>query len=316
MIPDSIADPLYKVLQESIAVTRQKVTIAKAFILQNFKSDPKKLINTFLQHVKVDIPQKITLNTPTDNENVKKAAEAISWHISACEAIWGLISNNMIIPDTHELVHMIPTIEWSTGSKSAGWSIDPFSIKVPSSLKLSLLLTNVTNQPLSDPDLFIHTLKIRNIHPDVEESIREAVRCFKYELYLACLAMLGKASEIAWIEMGLKLIKFVPDGATIQPSKVSVQARLDGVDGIGKKMSDILRLYEHSNIFKPIYEKSGISIIDLKISANWSNCVRDSRNPLHHGFKSAMPNSYEKVAALLIGAVPHLRSLYHIEACL
>lgn len=54
--------------------------------------------------------------------------------------------------------------------------------------------------------------------------------------------------------------------------------------------------------------------LDLKTVATWSDSVRDSRNTIHFGVASAIPNSYEKLTALLIGAVPMVRTLYQVKS--
>jgi hypothetical protein len=46
---------------------------------------------------------------------------------------------------------------------------------------------------------------------------------------------------------------------------------------------------------------------------NWSNVIRDSRNALHYGADAASRNTYEKVAALLLGANQNFRILYAIR---
>jgi hypothetical protein len=45
----------------------------------------------------------------------------------------------------------------------------------------------------------------------------------------------------------------------------------------------------------------------------WSDAVRDSRNTIHFGVAPTTPNTYEKVAALLLGAVPNVRVLYQVK---
>jgi hypothetical protein len=167
------------------------------------------------------------------------------------------------------------------------------------------------NQPLSDPDLYLHELAIENLHKEVEQSLRESVKCFKHELYLGCLALLGKASEGAWIELGLSLAKAVPDGAGIDGSRYAATFE-DPFVGVGKKIKEVLNLYDRKDVFGPIYTASGYKINDLRNAVVWADAVRESRNSVHYGVHPSMSNSYEKVAALLIGAVPHLKILYAI----
>lgn len=172
-------------------------------------------------------------------------------------------------------------------------------------------LSTQENQPLSNPDLFLHTLDIPGLHNEVENSLREAVSCFRHELYLACLAMLGRASEGAWIELGLKLVNAIPPESHEKAQNIKDKLE-DSFVSIGKKIMEILKLYECKDIFADIYKKSDVKVQDLRNAVVWSDSIRESRNSIHYGVKSSMPNTYEKVAALLIGAVPHIRLLYKV----
>jgi hypothetical protein len=307
-----------KTLEEYISVTPQRVSIAKAFILQNFDSDTNKLVQSVLKANEASVPDKIVIYLSDDDmeEMIKNAAEGLSWMLTGCEAIWGLISVGLLIPVSSELIyHPIQPLRWVKGGNSDSWDIKHLSLPIPQTVLLSRLITNREHQPLSDPDLFLHNLNIPNIHQEVKESLREAVRCFRHELYLGCLAMLGKASEGAWIELGLKLALAVPSGAPIDGQKTKIKLEDPNV-GIGKKITETLRLYEQSDVFRDIRNASKVTIQDLRNAVIWADGVRESRNSVHYGVQPSMPNTYEKVAALLIGAVPHLRLLYRIEAAL
>jgi hypothetical protein len=65
--------------------------------------------------------------------------------------------------------------------------------------------------------------------------------------------------------------------------------------------------------FDDLSRAAGLRHQDLKAISIWADCVRESRNSLHYGAEPAMSNGYEKVAALLIGAVPHLRALWGLR---
>lgn len=45
----------------------------------------------------------------------------------------------------------------------------------------------------------------------------------------------------------------------------------------------------------------------------WSDIVRDARNVLHHNVQPGLPNTYEKVAALLMGAARYIGLLYKMN---
>jgi hypothetical protein len=304
-----------------IRVTPQQVTLAKAFLLKNFKPSPSfnspvDGINKLLEAMQVKMPDVICVHESMDSEKIiKQAAEAISWKLAGCEAIWGLISSNLLIPDFAP-GHCSPdlNVPYSTqlmpAANAPKLSLSHLTIRLPHIVRIPYSSLKRDNQSLSDPDLFLHVLDIPNLHKNVETALREAVHCFHHELYLACLAMLGRSSEGAWIELGLKLIQY-------DESKKAEKLR-DGIEspfvGIAKKIQEVVKLYNDKDSFDAVYRESGIRGQDLTNSVVWADAVRESRNSIHYGVEPVMPNSYEKVAALLIGAVPHLKVLYNIVA--
>ena len=108
----------------------------------------------------------------------------------------------------------------------------------------------------------------------------------------------------------------VPKSAPIKGEKLKATME-DPFVGIGKKIMEVLKTYERKDVFNDVHKNSGYKPGDLKSCVVWSDAVRESRNSIHYGAKPAMSNSYEKVAALLIGAVPNLKMIYSIiRACL
>lgn len=310
-----------RLLEELIQVTPQRVSIAKAFFLQNFHVDVSTMVASLLVANEVHAPNTIVIHPSVDSEDqIKKAADGISWTLAGCEAVWSLISSGLLIPASYDMRHFIGGISWTTvfagsGGMSSGWRLDHLSIPTPSTVCMPPSAAFHKPQSLSDPDLFLHTMNISNIHSEVEDSLREAVRCFRHELYLACLAMLGKASEGAWVELGRKLADAVPSDSAVNGAKIKERLEDPNI-GIGKKISETMHLYERADVFKSLHKDSGVTIQDLRNVVIWADGVRESRNSVHYGVYPAMPNTYEKVAALMVGAVPHFRMLYKISESL
>jgi hypothetical protein len=303
-----------QLIVNQITVTRQRVTIAKAFILKNFDANTLNVIERFAGSVNAKMPQTIVLHATVDPTPIlNAAAEAISWKLAACEAIWGLISTGAVFPASMTLCGEIGGLGWTTvvgksGGASSGFSFDELSILVPSRLAFPRSSDSANVQPLTDPDLYLKELDLTELHSAIETALREAVRCFRHELYLACLAMLGRASEAAWIETGLAIVAAAPGGSSIDAGKINDQLQNPFL-GIGKKIQIVNDLFSRQNIYCNLSKASGVKSQDLKNCVIWADCVRESRNSIHYGAKPAMSNSYEKVAALLIGAVPHIRLL-------
>jgi hypothetical protein len=314
-------DEAKKFLLSKISVTRQKVTVAKAFVRKHFNSDTTLLIDSFLKHVNCLMPPQILLHESRDPQSsLLQAAESVSWRLAACEAIWGLVHLTMLLPASSDLTGTQLPLGWTTvipdsGGTTGGWRLDEWELVVPVPRKIARppsSLFSDAGQPLTDVDLYLHELGQVELDSEVEEALREAVKCFRYELFTACLAMLGKASEGAWIELGLSLVTAFPEGTSFKTEK-SKDFFVDPFVGIGKKIREVLKLSEHLEL-KPVFERANIKLQDLRNEVIWADAVRESRNSIHYGAEPPMSNSYEKVAALLIGAIPHMAIIYTLRA--
>lgn len=308
-------------LIRKLNVTNQMVTYAKSYILENFQTRADQLLESLLESVEARKPEKVVIHPSVDSEEqLSRAAKYISWYLAGREAVWGLISNNCLIPDLNSHDSGDINIDWTTvipgnSGASSGWRFEQYTLPIPRNVYLRPSGIGESDQPLSDPDLYMRELDIEGLNQDIESSLREAVLCFKNELYLGCLALLGRAAEGAWVELGLSLAKTIPDDSQISSEKLK-NCIEDQFTGIGKKISEILKSYERKDIFGEIYKKSNYKPSDLRSCVVWGDAVRESRNSIHYGAEPAMSNSYEKVAALLIGTVPNLKVIYSIiKAC-
>ena len=98
-----------------VSVTRQKVTIAKTFVLANFQTDTSKLVDAFLMSVDAEMPQEVNLNRAVDPlPTLDAAAASISWRLATCEAIWSLISASVLFPASSELRGQIGRLGYTT----------------------------------------------------------------------------------------------------------------------------------------------------------------------------------------------------------
>lgn len=300
-------------LRSRVSVTNQRVAYSKSYVLKNFESDTETLLRNLLANVDARMPNELVIHPSVDTSGmIKQAAESISWTLAFCEAVWGLISSNLVIPGGSGVKWPINSLHWTTvvlggGGESSTEDLGDLSLPVPARIIEPRSTTSQEHQPLTDPDLYLHHLDIENLNSEVEEALREAVQCFKHDLYLACLALLGKASEGAWIELGLALCECLTKDAEKKASSFR-----DPFIGIGKKIVEALKLYEQREIFEDVYKRSGYKPKELRNAVIWADAVRESRNSVHYGVRPALPNSYEKVSALMIGAVPHLKMVYSI----
>jgi len=302
-------------ITDQIAVTRQMVTIAKAKLLELFRdhSDTDRVIDMLLENLDARMPEKIVLNPTADPlPTITQVAKSISWQVAASEAVWELIHDNHIIPATLNLPGGSINLAVTSGNNLSGWTFDEYRISVPTRVKFPPSRKS-SSEFLVNSDLYLYNLGIPNLHPEIDLALREAVRCFRYDLFTASATMLGKASEGAWLELGASLIDTLPpsDAGYVRRQKDELE---NPAVGIGKKIETIMGLYERQDLYSQISERSGISVQELRTAASWSDTVRDSRNTIHFGVEPSVPNTYEKVAALLLGAVPYLRMVYRVKA--
>lgn len=305
-----------KELARRVHVTTQQVVIAKGHIINNFDPRPTLLIQGLLNAVEARPAESLTIHLSVDSDaSMKAVANVLSWTLAGSEAIWGLIGSGLLIPATSSVTSVLPSVAYSTMMQGSGTQgsldVSQFEASAPNFLMLAPSVRFAKRQVLSDPDLFLHAMEVHGMQKDVEDSLREAVRCFRHELFLAALAMLGRASEGAWIELGRKLCAVAPVSGNVSKIRDELE---DPFIGIGKKIAKVVQLYQQRDAFEKLYTASGVKPSDLQNIQVWADVVRDARNSIHYGAASALPNTYEKVAALLIGAVPHLRLIYKICA--
>jgi hypothetical protein len=247
---------------------------------------------------------------------LKKVADSIIWRLATIEAIWSLVHSGLLIAMS-DARPQTATIDWTTvvpgsSGESSGWQFEEYALPVPNSVRRAPSALNEPNQFLSEPDLYLQAFDVPTMDSDVSNAFAEAVRCFRSELFTASLAMLGKASEGAWLELGASLVSVIPKS---DESKYAKQrATLDDpMKGTYRKIEAVLTIFAHQEIFGPVSKAAGVKLEELRVISIWSDAVRDSRNTIHFGVAPTTPNTYEKVAALLLGAVPNVRALYKVK---
>jgi hypothetical protein len=299
-----------------VNVSRQDVVFAKSFILKNFDEKPDEMLRRMLEHLEIQQPETLNLNESVALSQIGAAASTFSWKLAFAEALWGLVGSGLVLPMSSNVMRIRIDQGYSSGGTRyrGGLTLDEFLIKVPNRVRMAPSRIFSPLQPLSDADLFISDLDIQDIHPEIEAALRDAVRCFRNELYLPSLAMLGLASEGAWIELGLALLDSCKDKrGLIEKTREKKREELNNRDiSVVRKLEAVAKLYERKDIFGDVVKRSGFNHRALAQVLNWSNVVRDARNAIHYGTEPAVPNNYEKVAALLLGASQNLRIIYAI----
>ena len=305
-----------------ISVDPHMVRVAKQRFIQSGSgwSSSSGLINILLADHQIPNIEPLNLAYPnTIRKQISDTARHISWTRAGVEAIWSLIHDNVFIPSKEFDRPRFESIGWTTmtpggsGSGAAWNDFGQFDIPVPTTLMKAPSLAGDPRQAiLYSPGLYLEGLKISCMNDEVAQALQEAVACFRHELFGPAAAMLGKASEGAWLETGKSLVRATPSD---QQSSIAKQA--DAITGsrfsTPAKIEAIKTLYDR-DFFKSIYGVSAVKPQDLREAIQWSENVRDSRNAIHFGNAAAFPNDSTKVSMLLLGAAVPLRQLYAIKS--
>ena len=272
-----------------------------------------------LKEMRIEAPKQIVINPAVDPElSLRAASDYISFKLAGCEALWGLVHSGVFVMASNNVTGYEPSISWTTvygnsGGQSAGWQLSQFKSSFPAHVHPSMISDR--DQMLSDSDLFLHRLAIPEIHPEIESALRDAVLCFRAELYTPAVVMLGKASEGAWIETGLALAGFI---GSEEPNARKLTENIGGSEfGFAKKMREIMNFFEtRQPAFKRVAQQAGITLHDMRVAMQWSETLRDARNAVHHEVESFAEHTYETVAVLLLATIPSLRTLHGLNtAC-
>jgi hypothetical protein len=154
----------------------------------------------------------------------------------------------------------------NSGGQSSGWTFDQLTMGVPRRLARAISWSTNPYRPLSDPDLYLRELGVVNLHPLVEESLQEAVTCFRHDLYAPCLAMLTRSVEGEWTEMGLA----IADVARPINAKRADALSSDLVDpqySLARRLTRVGDVYDQKELCETIWSTSGVRPRDVR--ARW-----------------------------------------------
>lgn len=314
-------DEIFNEISNGCSITRPQIILAKEFILKKAKDNEeqniKTLIKLFINSVHAESNDEVVIHSSVDiDSNISEITQKINWELAFSEAIWSLIHANLVVLLDSTIYDRTPRIKWTTvvpgsGGSSGSWTLQKLTYSLPNRVKISPSLTNLDNSIFVDPDLFLEELDIENIQDEVEFALIDAIRCFRSDLYLPTLVMLTKATEGAWIQLGVSLKNFLTESQQKQVKK-QIDNILDEYSSFSKIVNSVIDLYKRQDFFHRISDLSEISLQNLKAESIWVDCLRDSRNVVHYGVEANLPNSYEKVATIILRVPKHFRLIYKL----
>jgi len=285
------------------------VVTAKSHILDNFQSDASYLIRSVLDSQQVpDL---------SSSRNAVEFARCISWHNATIEAIFGLISSGLILPSSSDFTQGSQSVmySWRSGNSSGQTPINIRGLQatVYNSIRLKPSGLKENDFFLSNTDVFMSKMETGALAEHINSDLRECIACFRSELYLACITMLGRSVEGAWMNLGTA----IASKTTAQTTNDALSKSMSNANqSISKKMKTVLNAYTVKDEYKDLWENAKVYPRDLEDVFNWSDTVRDARNSIHWGANPVIPNNYEKISIYLMGAIPNFRAISKIiEAC-
>lgn len=295
-------------IRSKVEVTPALVLQAKAHLVTHASGDTPQMVNAFVNDLGAALISPVVIHAAADHEAVvADVARYLSCQQAAREAIWALIGAGTLVPRTGAMDGPDLGIAWTTvipgsGGESSGWR---FGQAIPVPASVSLASSGPTH--LTDGDLFLATLALSDLDATIVESLRSAITCFRHDLYLPAQVMLGRAAEGAWTLLGEALVAAAPT------ESAAIALGRDLAKGIhfGRLPAQVTTLYTHA-AYAAVVAGSAVSHRDLRNATVWTDALREARNAVHHGVEAPVPATWEATAALLMGTVPNIRSLWAV----
>lgn len=295
---------------DSLAIGRADVAAAKAFLTKAAESDTARLIDRWIASNGADCPQPVLLRGESADEDLRRAARWLSLRLAASYAVWELIGAGYLTP-AGTMDEERPSIQYTTvmpgsGGVSASWPFPELTFSYP--VRIYRPIEAAQRGVFTDGDLYLQELGLEDLHPGIQEALREAVRCFRYDLFTGTVAMLGAASEGLWIELGRALVNACPDSSRSQRITKELSRSQHGTGYLVKQIAEMCE-----NEARTILKQANVAPATLRSAVLWWDTVREARNVLHWEVEPTFANSYDKVSVLMLSAASHLRTLWTIR---
>lgn len=312
MTPEAARDAI----RAKIQVTPSLIAQAKQMILTSGGGRSDALVRDFERSIAV-LPQPVVVHPTVDMEGmIRDAAAALSARLAAVEAVAMLMAEGLVVMASAGHQEISFSVQYTTvvpgsSGESSAWRFDELRYCVPAEIAISPSYRFGGSLMLGDADVFLRSLDVADMDPLVQEALREAVSCFRRDLFTPSLVMLAKAIEGAWTELGLALADALDSLDPRSAGRLRSDLRNERFS-LAKRIDDVASMYRRRDLLKEV--ESEVSCAELDRVVTWSHQVRRSRNVVHFGVAATVPNSFESVSVLMLAAVDHLRTLYRARA--
>jgi len=303
-------------VMNKVHVSNTLILLAKQYLVaqQEILINTEQALEGFTKiHARLK-PQEIIITDRPTEEHINETAQYLSYGLAFCEAVWSLVNTGYFYGSLDRHYNFRPDLSykqvWLNQYSTTSISFNQASTLIPLVIRTHFSKRKTDNDDfiLFDPMLFVAGIG-DNLHIDVKEALQDAIACFQNELYRPTVTLLGKAVEGAWAELGISLYTYASNDIKDADKLI---LKLKNETNFMQRIQQVVKLYEgKSDLFSALIKR--VSVNQLKEISHWSDVVRDSRNAIHFGFVSTIPNSYDKTAVLLMSAASHLRTLYKLK---
>lgn len=308
MTREEIQEAVYR----RVVITDQTITVMKGLLLKHFDTDTDTMLRDALkvQHAERPAPNtKFDADGPME-ELILNVSNYLLWWVSAVEALHQLFGSGVLIPTSDRNHRPNLNLVYQDRGYSAG--ID-FPSLDPPPYPHTVMRTKRTDDGLilSDPNLYVGSVIAGVENPEIYDALKESIKCFRTELFLASVVMLGKASEGSWIEFG----KAIALKISSAEGRETFRDMLNNPNqSFAAKLRKVMSQYERAqHLYKPTAKKLNVSLDDVRLAHQWSELVRDTRNSVHHDSDPNLVPTFENVSTLLLCGSRHLNVLHTLR---
>jgi hypothetical protein len=285
----------------ALAVTREDIARAKAWLAASAGGRTEELIETWLSEQRFAVPKEVNTDLPNCGELLLPIARAYSVRLAFYQAVWELVSAGALIP-AGTPSSWEASLASRTSHGGCGIPLKSIRCSFPQAIERMPLAPGVP----TDPDVFLQGINCATLHPGIREAIAQALGCFRRGLYMPATVMLAAAAEATWTECGVAVAKKLGN------------AKLDGVvsdplASIAKIVTETRKALEQPD-GKVLLKAAGQHIAKVSDAEVWTTALRDRRNALHWGKAKSFIADHSETGTLLMGSPLHLGTLEAIRA--
>jgi hypothetical protein len=290
-----------KQITAAIAVTREDIARAKAWLAKSEGGRTHELVEEWLTEQKLVVPKEVNTDLPNCGELLVPIARAYSVRLAFYQAVWELVNAGELIaaglPASWEA-----SLGYRTPHYGGGIPLKKVRCSFPQPIERMPLPSGVP----ADPDIFLQGIDCKTLHDGIREAIEQALGCFRRGLYMPATAMLAAAAEATWTECGAAVAK-----------KLS-NAKLDGVvsdplSSISKIVAETRKALEQAD-GKTLLKAASQHISKVTDAEVWTTTLRERRNALHWGKAKSFVADHSETGTLMMAAPLHLGTLEAIRA--